>query len=302
MKIYLFEPSSPSDPDTLGRSLELFKREFSFLCKDFLLCKAGQIGKANPDLPYIASTDEIKADAFSRLIRKKEDFSIWFTRGGYGISRWLSHVDFDSLRNHLKKKLLMGFSDTTFLASILLKLGMPFLHCPMPSTLYKTEHKSRQAFYQFLNLGIVPRLSGLGLHTGICQGTLIGGNLTCLCHSIGTPGEPNWHDTILFLEDCGEDIYRIDRMLTQLIECGILDKVKGIALGSFLLGSNKESSSKLLTALFKDRLLPLAKPLVAKLPIGHGRANMPILLGTTYEIDGQKGTLTPIFQPLRKRR
>ncbi len=299
MKIYLFEPSSPSNTKTLEKAVELFKKESSLDHENLLISKAGQIGKANADLPYIASTDKIKADTFSGLILKKEPLYIWFTRGGYGSSRWVSQLDFDGLRGHFEKKLLMGFSDTTFLASLVVKQGGCFLHCPMVYTLSKTDPESRQAFYRFLKAGTLPTLLGLGLNASSCKGLLIGGNLTCLCHSIGTPSEPNWQDTILFLEDCGEDVYRIDRMLTQLIDCGALDRVKGIALGSFLPDSNSEPDPNLLVTLFKDRLLPLGKPVVAGLPVGHGRTNMPVLFGTTYKIDGQKGVLAPV--PARKR-
>ena len=292
MKIYLFEPASPSDPKTIEEALAFFNNEFPSHEKPSFSF-IGQIGMVNPELPYLAWDDTLKAKTFIEASRKKEACFIWATRGGYGTLRWLGLVDFSSLASSLSNKLFMGFSDVTFLASQLTNMGLKFLHAPMLSTFLKSNPESRQAFYSFLRTGRTPLLAGVGLKQGSCVGRVIGGNLTCICHSIGTKYEPQWHDSILFIEDCWEDLYKIDRMLTHLIECGALDKVQGIALGSFLFSDNEKEQTKMLPHLFADRLAPLEKPIVMDLPVGHGSSNMPILLGGMYELDGTSGTLTP---------
>ncbi len=292
MNIAVFEPASPSDPQEISEAMAFFSREFpGRKVPSFSLF--GEIGKPNEHLPYLSSSDQIKARLFQELVAMENQDIIMFTRGGYGTLRWLGMVDFDRLLNELCKKVFVGFSDTTFLASKIVNLGHTFLHGPMLSTLKATDIRSRMSLYEFLLTGRLPSLEGRSLVSGTCQGKLIGGNLTCLCHTVGTPFEPEWEDSICFLEDCGEDIYRIDRMLTHLIECGALKKVSGIATGSFVLKREEASEGKRLNALLKDRLCDLGRPVITDIPAGHTRENMPLLLGRNYKIEGKRGLLLP---------
>ena len=292
MNIAVFEPASPSDPQEISEAMAFFSREFpGRKVPSFSLF--GEIGKQNEHLPYLSSSDQVKARLFQELVAMENQDIIMFTRGGYGTLRWLGMVDFDRLFNELCKKVFVGFSDTTFLASKIVNLGHTFLHGPMLSTLKATDIRSRMSLYEFLLTGRLPSLEGRPLVSGTCQGKLIGGNLTCLCHTVGTPFEPRWEDSICFLEDCGEDIYRIDRMLTHLIECGALKKVSGIATGSFVLKREEASGGKRLNSLIKDRLYDLGRPVITDIPAGHARENMPLLLGRTYKIDGKRGLLLP---------
>jgi len=293
MNIAVFEPASPSDPQEISKAMALFNREFPGP-KGVSFSLFGEIGKQNEHLPYLSSSDKIKARVFQELLALENQNIIMFTRGGYGTLRWLSLVDFDRLSNWLCKKVFVGFSDTTFLASKIVKLGHTFLHGPMLSTLKETDIQSRISLYEFLLTGELPKLKGRPLvASGRCQGKLIGGNLTCLCHTIGTPFEPKWEDSICFLEDCGEDIYRIDRMLTHLIECGALKKASGIATGSFILKREEPAKRKKLDSLLKDKLYGLGKPVIMDIPAGHARQNMPLLLGRNYKIDGKRALLLP---------
>ncbi len=293
MKICVFEPASPSRPEDIREAMELFRREYTGNePPSFSLF--GEIGIRNKRLPYLSSSDMEKAAQFRKLATKQEQLVIMFTRGGYGTMRWIGMADLEGIGPRIRQKMFVGFSDTTFLAARLLNLGHTFLHGPMLSTLKNTDTQARRSLYSFLSEGRLPSLYGTGLVPGRCRGRLIGGNLTCLCHTIGTSLEPEWEGAICFIEDCGEDVYRIDRMLTHLIEIGALKKVRGIVTGSFILKSKEQSSVDILNTLLRDRLSGLGKPVVTGVPAGHGRSNMVLLLGSRYELDGSNGALIPL--------
>ncbi len=291
MKIYIFEPASASSNDIMEASLRLLKNEFPE--EGLSLCIKGPLGKKNPILPYLASSDMEKADLFNEFLCKKEALTVWFSRGGYGTSRWIDKISLKAELPKIREKTFIGFSDLTFLATSFIKAGITFLHAPLVSTLTKTSNKARMALYRYLLKRELPRLSGKVLIKGACTGRLIGGNLTCLCHTIGTNFEPPWQDAIIFLEECNEDIYKIDRMLTHLEGCGVLKLVQGIALGSFTFDKKAQENKELLVELLKDRLLHLCIPIIYDLPAGHCLNNMPLLLGATYELDANRGVLLP---------
>jgi muramoyltetrapeptide carboxypeptidase len=117
----------------------------------------------------------------------------------------------------------------------------------------------------------------------------MGGNLTLLCHLLGTPWFPDLSGALLCLEEVNEPAYRLDRCLTQLILAGVLDRVAGVAVGS--LCAEAEDPPEL-TQVVAERLAGLGLPVVMGLPFGHGPANRPLPLGALAEIDGQAGTLT----------
>jgi len=130
----------------------------------------------------------------------------------------------------------------------------------------------------------------------VARGQLIGGNLTLLCNTIGTPWQPLFNNRILFFEDLGEEPYRFDRMLTYLLNCGLLQQVSGIAIG---LNKNcrdpKAKKAKeyrqTLEDVFRERLLPLKIPLVTGLPFGHVPHNATLPVGATVELNARRGDL-----------
>jgi muramoyltetrapeptide carboxypeptidase len=134
------------------------------------------------------------------------------------------------------------------------------------------------------------------LRSGISRGQLIGGNLTLLCTTIGTPWQPLFRGRILFFEDLGEPPYRFDRMLTSLLNCGLLQQVAGIAIGI-----NKDCEDpkakrareyrQTLEDVFRDRLLPLKVPIVTGLPFGHVPQNATLPVGLHATLDGNHGEL-----------
>ncbi|RPI49523.1 MAG: LD-carboxypeptidase, partial [Deltaproteobacteria bacterium] len=126
---------------------------------------------------------------------------------------------------------------------------------------------------------------------GKAKGPLIGGNLTCITHLIGTAYEPKWDGAILLIEDHKEALYRLDRMLTQLLLTGGLSRLAGIAVGR-IQGTGKPE--KLLQTMLQDRLSSIVIPIITDLPVGHIPDNYPLLIGGYYELDGERGLLKPM--------
>ncbi|MCP4669128.1 MAG: LD-carboxypeptidase, partial [Deltaproteobacteria bacterium] len=131
---------------------------------------------------------------------------------------------------------------------------------------------------------------GSALVPGKAQGPLIGGNLSLMCHLVGTPFLPSFDGCILFMEDKGEALYRVDRMLTHLKLSGCLDGIAGLAAGRFEGCDDRDA----LDRLFMDRISDLGIPLATGLPIGHGEENRALPLGVEAELDVDHMTLSVI--------
>jgi muramoyltetrapeptide carboxypeptidase len=134
------------------------------------------------------------------------------------------------------------------------------------------------------------------LNKGVAKGQLVGGNLSVLCATLGTPFQPRFRNSILFFEDVGEEPYRFDRMLTQLLNAGLLQQVAGVAVGVNLncesanSGKTKEYEQSLADVL-AERLMPLNVPVVTGLPFGHVALNATLPVGIPATLDGDNGDL-----------
>jgi muramoyltetrapeptide carboxypeptidase len=249
---------------------------------------------------YLAGSDAMRLADLHAALRDDEVVALHSLRGGYGCMRLLDAVDEALVRQ--QRKLLIGYSDVTALHALWARAGLPSLHAPMPaSDLLKPGREADEAaLFEVLHGGwragaviapaLQPQADGAGLHVpGVAEGMLIGGNLSLVAALLGT----RWawdatgagQGTILFLEDVNEELYRVDRLLTQLRLCGVLDAVRGFVIGSF---TEAESPMPLL----KQMLLPLNKPLLAGWPTGHGTPNLPLPMGVRVRLDATAGTLT----------
>jgi len=239
---------------------------------------------------YLAGTDRERAEELMQLFADPEVKAILCSRGGYGTLRILDYLDFKNIKAH--PKLFMGFSDVTvLLMAFWKKADLMTFHGPMMTTLSQVNLSTLvrvkamlKGHYQIqlplsINRAVLP---------GSAQGILMGGNLSLLVHLIGTPYEPVWDHAILFLEDCGEESYRLDRLLTHLRLRGCLGKVSAILLGKFT-GPNKK---ELPMDAVKDILRDLNIPVWTGLPIGHGSWNFPLPIGAPTTLDAEKGLLS----------
>ncbi|MDL1961296.1 MAG: LD-carboxypeptidase [Deltaproteobacteria bacterium] len=286
-RVALFAPSSPPESKKLAAGLKIIEEEASWIeiINDTFIDQT----KDTPSLPYLAGKDQLQAGRFTNLLLDPSIDILWCLKGGYGSLRWLSMVPWDRIR--CEAPVLIGFSDVSFLHSAFSQKGHMSIHGPLISTLPTTTEPARKALWTCLDQGKFPCLSGTTLSPGKVKGPLIGGNLTCITHLIDTTYEPRWNESILLIEDHNEALYRLDRMLTQLLLTGRLSRLAGIAVGQLL---GNEEPEKLLQTLLQDRLGSLGVPIIADLPVGHIPDNYPLLIGGYYELDGDKGLLKPI--------
>ncbi len=293
MKIAFFSPSSPCIETDIEASLAMMVRELSKICPGVKIVaeRSGSLsaGNANPLFPYLSGLDDEKTAIFEHLMQDPDCDFVLCTRGGYGAMRWVHLVDWRSVAAASCK--LVGFSDVTVLFSAIINAGGTCVHGPMLNTLPVTAERSRQALWQALCSGEFPEFTGVPVKEGQFKGVLTGGNLACLCHLIGTPFEPDWKNKILFIEDCNEPAYKIDRMLTQMRLAGVFDMIGGMVLGRFT--HCNQTGPGGLRELFEDRVSGFNFPVIADLPAGHGSENMPLMLGSIYNMSGSSGLLSP---------
>ncbi len=275
-KAAIFFPSSPLNTKKLGPAIEELRNKNIIVDVDFNL----DVSKGS--VPYLWGSDQDRAEIFRQLLCRKDIDIIWCVRGGYGASRWLDIFDWKILDDITSYHDIIGFSDCTFFFSKLLNYGFMPIHGPLLSTFFSTSDESKDAILKLIHLGIPPYLYGKTLIRGKARGIIIGGNLTCLCHLIGTPHEPPWDGAILLIEDHHEALYRIDRMITHLLSSKRLNRLTGIVVGHIL---NIGLYEDLLPKLLMERLKGLSIPIAFKFPVGHHKDNFPVVLGKQYELD-----------------
>ena len=252
---------------------------------------------------YLAGPDRDRAADLARALADPDIGAVWALRGGYGTLRTLERLDLGAATPSAKP--FIGFSDNTAIHLALLRRGITSFHGPHAGYEHfppLTEAAFRAVLMEPgpagpLPAGPEPPVTVAG---GRAEGALVGGNLALLAAACGTRHQPDTRDAILFLEDVGEPLYRIDRMLVQLRLAGLLDGVRGIALGEFVGLTDEEGGSEPgpagrpppgLVALARELLAPLGVPVVLGLPFGHGRENWTLPLGVRARLDADAGTL-----------
>jgi muramoyltetrapeptide carboxypeptidase len=235
----------------------------------------------------LAGPDILRAQDINTMFADPDIDGIISLRGGYGTMRLLSLLDYTAIKNN--PKIFVGYSDITALhISINNLTGLITFHGPMIASDFGKNPPgyTLDAFLRSVTkaqpLGAItnpPDTSPVVISPGEAIGTLIGGNLSLIAATLGTPYEIDTRGKILFLEDVGEAPYRIDRMLTQLKLAGKLDEAAGIALDVFA-GCQEEAdeSSFSVEEVLYDRLGNLQKPVLYKLYFGHTplKATLPI--------------------------
>ena len=250
---------------------------------------AGQYG-------YLAATDEERIEDLHAMYSDPEVSGIWCARGGYGCTRLLPMIDYGIIKAN--PKVLIGYSDVTALLNTIYQLtGIIGFHGPVGASDFNDY--TIQGFEQCL---LVPNSTvELISHestevtvmvNGTTTGTLVGGNLSLLAAMCGTPYEVNFQDKIVFIEDVGEKPYRIDRMLTQLLQAG-LNKASGIVLGVFAGCERKEGDISLtLAECLEDRLGSLEMPIMSGLSFGHIDYQFSLPIGVQASINTIQKKLT----------
>ncbi|MBI5582762.1 MAG: LD-carboxypeptidase [Deltaproteobacteria bacterium] len=239
---------------------------------------------------FLAGSDPERAEELTGMFLDPDIKAVICARGGYGTMRLLEGFNYQVIKKN--PKLFVGFSDiTALLAAFWEKTGLMTFHGPMVTTLSWTSPAFSDRLRSIL-LGGLPEMIPLPpkgkISGGRATGVLLGGNLTMLTHLLGTPFEPSWDGAILFVEDQGEEPYRLDRLLFHLRLAGVLDRISGLLLGQL-------SEKKILKPdwdLFRESFSGLDIPIWRDLPIGHGRENLTLPIGAPVELDGETGRLS----------
>ena len=259
-------------------------------------------------LGYLAGDDAARASDLDAVIADPGLRAIWFARGGYGTARLLDTIDLGRLAH--RPKLLIGYSDITALsASLLARTATTCLHGPFVAELGKPEAFHAPSLAAMLaGRTVRRRVAGRDvLRAGSARGRLMGGNLTVLVHLLGTPHMPSLRDAILFIEEAGEEAYRVDRLLAHLRMSGALTGVRAILVGQLLAPATKREfpGDRDVADVLRDHLLPLGVPVVTGIPVGHGAGKWTIPIGGTASVETGRGVVAfdprPARRPSRKR-
>jgi len=289
-------PASPVTPERIEYGLQWLRDHgYRVVTGPHLFAQRG----------YLAGTDRERASDLLEMFARPEVEAIFCARGGYGTPRLLSLLDYDLIREN--PKILLGYSDVTALhLAIQRQTGLVTFHGPM------VESDPQVGFVDYNWLGVLRAIaapSPLGLvenppagpalrviRGGRAQGPLVGGNLSLICATMGTPYEIDTRGKILFLEDVGEAPYRMDRMLNQLLLAGKLQAASGIVIGESV-GCEQAPGDRPSLTLYEvlaDLLSSLGKPVLYGLAIGHGFYKATLPLGVEAVLDATAGHLEVI--------
>lgn len=271
------------------------------------------VGKAiYKNYGYLSAPDQERAAELMEFFERSDINCILCARGGYGVMRILPMLDFSAIKKN--PKIIIGYSDiTALLIAIYNQTKIATFHGPVASSTFdsftldnfiKTLFVPKSINEQNPNVTL-PQITFsdsklVTLSEGIARGHLVGGNLSMIVSTLGTPYEIETKGAILFLEEVSEEPYKIDRMLTQLWLAGKLKHCAGIALGHF---KNCEATSKsgldisfTLQQVLEARIQSLGIPAVYGLPFGHVKSKMTLPIGVQAELNATEKTFT-IIEP-----
>jgi muramoyltetrapeptide carboxypeptidase len=250
---------------------------------------------------YFSGTDDERLEDLQQMIDDPEVHAILCARGGYGTSRIIDRVKWTLFQEH--PKWIVGYSDITVLHNHLEKhLGIASLHAPMAGAF--AEANGVDEFTITLNWA----LSGdyleyqAPVHAlnrfGNTEGKLIGGNLSLVAHLIGTQSMPDTNGAILFLEDVGEYLYNVDRMLLQLHRADKLKPLAGIIFGSFTdMKDTVIPFGKSLEEILFERIQHYTFPVAFNFPAGHSAENVALRMGMVHSLSVTEIGTTFISKP-----
>lgn len=300
--------SAPPDPKAVDRAMAQVER----------LGFKPKLGRhVRRRLGYLAGTDRERAADVMTMFSDSKVRGIICLRGGYGTARLLDRLDYDVIRSH--PKVFAGYSDITVLhCAMLTRCGLVTFHTPMLNEglgSAKFPAYSNQAFLRAVCDAEPPGSIRAGyrrstvriLRRGLAEGRLIGGNLSLLVTTIGTPVQPVFKNRILFLEDLSEKPYRMDRMLTHLLNAGLLQQVAGVAVGVNVDCEDPEARKtreyrQSCHDVLMNRVKPLGVPVVAGLPFGHQPLNHALPVGVRARLDALGGDLIVLETAVHERK
>ena len=246
---------------------------------------------------YLAATDEGRLSDFQKMINDPEIAAIACARGGYGTTRILDKLNLQPLS--LTPKWIVGFSDVTALHLKLNVLRIESIHATMP-ILFPREDSApsinslRDTL--FGNASSITGKSNTNNKHGAATAEVIGGNLSLIVDSLSTPGDADFSEKILIVEEIDEHFYRIDRMFTHLMRAGKLTRLRGLVVGHFSdLKDTTPGFGETIENIVLDKVSKFGYPVAFDFPTGHVNPNLAWISGSTMTLNVDKGgsSLTP---------
>ncbi len=258
-----------------------------------------------------AGTDEQRLATLHRVADAAPSVAL-ACRGGYGMTRLLDAIDWTRLKRSVDQGTRwMGYSDMTALSlGLLAHTGAPTWHGPMAAEDFGREmgpdadlDEANEITCETFDQAMSGELEALGFRTSkghdgfTASGRLWGGNLSMVCSLLGTPHMPRMKGGILFLEDVGEPPYRVERMLLQLAQAGVLAQQRAVLLGQFTAWKASPLDRGYGLRQVWQRLAEVcALPLITGLPVGHVPLNMALPQGQAVRLQVEKQTAYLLFQ------
>lgn len=288
-KIGVISPAGPPDLEKLGKAADWLTG------LGFKVAYGRSVNQVNG---YLAGSDEERLRDLHKMFADDSIRAVICARGGYGSARLADRIDYDLIRNH--PKIFWGYSDITYLhTAIRQQADLVTFHGPMLASDLGEENVpplSRQLFsqlFQPVTLHYDEHLSPLtAIHGGSADGMLVGGNLSLLVSTLGTPFEINTKNKILLIEDIGEAPYRVDGMLNQLRLAGKLQRAAGFVIGNFNYSQDAgKADNTSIHDVIEAYLVPLEKPALSGFLIGHCEPNFSVPLGSDCLLDADRKQL-----------
>lgn len=277
-------PSGYMPVEKASECIRVLNEEWGFRTK---------VGKTlGNEFNYFSGTDEERLNDFQQMLDDDEVKAILCARGGYGLSRIIDKINFKKFKK--QPKWIIGYSDVTVLHSHLYSnYYISSIHAPMAAAFNDAGYISR--FVQSLKNALEGKKLKYSCDAhefnkkGEAIGELIGGNLTLLAHLIGTDSDIKTRGRILFLEDVGEYLYNIDRMMYQLKRSGKLSKLAGLIIGGFIDSKDTERPfGQTAYEIIHEIVKGYDYPVCFGFPVSHGKENYALKTGVGYKLGVRK--------------
>lgn len=280
-KVAIVSPASAVNPDYVDGACRVLE-EWGYVPVVGKHCK-GKNG-------YYSGTLEERLADFKEALQDTSIKAVLCSRGGYGAVHLVEHLPIEEIRNNAKW--LIGFSDISVLHALFNHAEIATIHASMAKhlSLFGTADERNKLLHRILE-GELP-VYNISAHeynkAGEAVGELLGGNLAVLSGLIGTDIDILKKDKILFIEDIGEPIYKVERMLYTLRLSGVLSHLRGMIVGQFTGTSETNANGETMYSMIREMVRPYSFPVAFDFPCGHIDENVPLIEGITTRL-----TVTP---------
>ena len=231
-----------------------------------------------------AGTDEERIKDLQEAINDAQVKAIFCSRGGYGLARIIDKIDFSALKS--AAKWIVGFSDITALHNALSRVGVASIHGIMAKHITLKAEGLDNLMTMLLGGNVAYEVPAHEFNkVGEAEGELIGGNLSVLYGLRGTPFDLDYKGKILFIEDLGERLYHIDRMMQNLRLGGVFAQISGLVVGQFTDIDEDDSFSGGVYGVIRDAVKDYDIPVCFNFPAGHVDNNQPLKMGANYKLE-----------------